>query len=294
MKINDPSFQNKKRTSIGYLIGTISVIINILLFLIKYWIGLQLGSIAILAEAWHTLSDSLTSLVVLIGFKVASQPPDQKHPFGHGRAEVISSVIIGTTLAIVAFNFFSESVKQLLIRESVNFNQTALIIFITSLIAKEFLAQISIRTGKKINAHSLITDGWHHRSDAFASALIIIGILVSHLAWWTDGILGLIVSMLILYVSYDIIKDTISSLIGEEPSLEFKSRLQMIVKQNVPFDVQLHHLHRHKYGNHQELTFHILLPEKMQLKEAHQIATHLEKIINQEMAVETTIHIETR
>ncbi|MCJ7648125.1 MAG: cation diffusion facilitator family transporter [Candidatus Lokiarchaeota archaeon] len=92
------------KTFMGYLEGTISIIVNTLLFGIKYWVGIKTFSIAIIADAWHTLSDSLTSLVVIIGFKVSSKPADKKHPYGHGQAEVISSVIIGTLLAVVGVN----------------------------------------------------------------------------------------------------------------------------------------------------------------------------------------------
>ena len=94
-----------KNIMLGYIEGGISLLVNTLLFGLKYWVGLQTGSVAILADAWHTLSDSLTSLVVILGFKISSTPPDRKHPFGHGRAEVISSIIIGTLLAIVGFEF---------------------------------------------------------------------------------------------------------------------------------------------------------------------------------------------
>jgi cation diffusion facilitator family transporter len=112
MKINPKKQISKKyKTSIGYLEGTISIILNTLLFGLKYWVGIKTFSIAIIADAWHTLSDSLTSLVVIIGFKVSSKPADKKHPFGHGRAEIISSVIIGTMLAIVGFNFLIASIN---------------------------------------------------------------------------------------------------------------------------------------------------------------------------------------
>jgi cation diffusion facilitator family transporter len=131
MKINPKKQISKKyKTSIGYLEGTISIILNTLLFGLKYWVGIKTFSIAIIADAWHTLSDSLTSLVVIIGFKVSSKPADKKHPFGHGRAEIISSVIIGTMLAIVGFNFLIASIQRFINQQSASYGNLAIIVFI--------------------------------------------------------------------------------------------------------------------------------------------------------------------
>ncbi len=286
--------QINQGTSLGMLVAGISLIANLFLAAIKYWIGLQLASIAILAEAWHTLSDSLTSIMVLIGFKMAAKPADKEHPFGHGRAEVISSLIIAIILSLVAFNFLVESFTRLLRQESVQYNQAALIIFIISMVTKELLAQVSIRTGKKIQADSLIVDGWHHRSDALASLMIIIGIFVSSYFWWIDGAMGIIISLIIAIIAFNILKDTTSTLIGEKPKKSFIRRLTNIVRNSTPYNVRLHHVHLHKYGNHRELTFHIVLPGEMKLEEAHRIATQLETVINSEMSVEATIHAESK
>ena len=156
--IRKKKITDKYRISIGYLEGFISTILNILLFGLKYWVGIQTFSVAIVADAWHTLSDSLTSVIVIIGFKVSSKPADKEHPFGHGRAELISSVIIGTLLIIVGFNFLVESIHRFINYQSANYQNLAVIMFIISTIIKEGLAQFSIRAGKKINSYSLIAD----------------------------------------------------------------------------------------------------------------------------------------
>ncbi len=286
--------QINQGNALGILVVSISMMINILLAAIKYWVALQIGSVAILAEAWHTMSDSLTSLMVLIGFKIAARPPDKKHPFGHGRTELISSLIIAIILSLVAFNFLIESLTRLLLQQSVQYNKAALIIFIISLVIKELLAQISIRTGKKIQADSLVADGWHHRGDALASLMIIIGIFVSSYFWWIDGAMGIIISLIIAYIAYNILKNTVSSLIGEKPGDSLVRQLDRIVRKTTSYNIQLHHIHLHKYGNHRELTFHIVLPGKMKLEEAHRITTQLETVINSEMSVEATIHAESK
>lgn len=282
----------KHKTFIGYLEGTISIIVNTLLFGLKYWVGIKTFSIAIIADAWHTLSDSLTSLVVIIGFKVSSKPADKKHPFGHGRAEIVSSVIIGTLLTVVGFNFLVASIQRFINHQSAAYGTLAIIIFIISVIVKEGLAQFSLRAGKKIDSQSLIADGWHHRSDALVSLLVLVGIFIGRYFWWVDSIMGFAVSLVIFYTTYTILKESVSTLIGEEPTEDFKAKVRKIVTNIVSHDVKLHHLHSHKYGDNRELTFHIRLPADMRLEDAHDISEKLEKKIREEMNIETTIHIE--
>ena len=293
MKINSKKQVSKKyKTFIGYLEGTVSIILNTLLFGLKYWVGMKTFSIAIIADAWHTLSDSLTSLVVIIGFKVSSKPADKKHPFGHGRAEIISSVIIGTLLAVVGVNFLIASIQRFINHQSASYGNLAIIVFIISVIVKEGLAQFSIRAGKKINSQSLIADGWHHRSDALVSLMVLVGIFMGGYFWWVDSIMGIIVSLVIFYTTYIILKESISTLIGEEPSEDLEAEIRKIVTNSVSHDVKLHHLHSHKYGDNRELTFHIRLPVDMRLEEAHRITEKLEKKIREKMNIETTIHLE--
>jgi len=293
MKINSKKQISKKyKIFIGYLEGTISIILNTLLFGLKYWVGIKTFSIAIIADAWHTLSDSLTSLVVIIGFKVSSKPADKKHPYGHGRAEIISSVIIGTLLAVVGVNFLIASIQKFINHQSASYGNLAVIVFIISVIVKEGLAQFSMRAGKKINSQSLIADGWHHRSDALVSLMVLVGIFIGEYFWWVDSIMGIIVSLVIFYTTYIILKDSISILIGEEPSEDLEVEIRKIVANSVSHDVKLHHLHSHKYGDNRELTFHIRLPVDMKLEDAHRITEKLEKKIKEEMNIETTIHAE--
>jgi len=272
--------------------GVLSIILNTLLFGLKYWVGITTASIAIIADAWHTLSDSFTSLVVLWGAKGAARPPDKKHPFGHGRIELIASVIIGTVLATVGLNFLIESIKRLLNQEAASYSIAAIFVFAGSVLIKEAMAQFAIRSGRKTASRSLVADGWHHRSDAIASALILGAVVLGRYLWWIDGVLGIAVSLVIFWATVDILRISISSLIGEEPDPKLLERLQALVAGRVSFDVDLHHLHLHQYGHHRELTFHIALPQDLKLKEAHRIAHDLETVIGAEMQIEATIHID--
>jgi len=276
----------------AFVEGWLSIIGNILLFGLKYWAGIATGSIAIIADAWHTLSDSLSSVIVLIGAKISKKPADDDHPFGHGRADLISAFIIGILLLLVAFDFVIESYQTLKNHESSQFGIIAVIVMIVSIVVKELLAQFAYFGARKTNSKVLRADGWHHRSDAISSLVILIGIFLGPYFWWIDGVLGMIVSFLIGYAAYEIISDSIHSLLGESPSDTIIADLKKTCENTYPLDLEPHHFHLHVYGDHTELTFHILLPQDMPIKQAHDIATLLEEAILEKFGYVSTIHIE--
>jgi cation diffusion facilitator family transporter len=261
---------------------------------LKLWVGRAAGSVAMVADAWHTMSDTLTSLVVIAGFWLAARPTDREHPFGHGRAELIGALVIGTMLGLVGFNFLRESWRQLRDHQAVQFGLTAMIVFAVSVLVKEALAQFSIRAGRRVRSQALIADGWHHRSDAFASALIVIGALAGRYFWWVDGVLGILVSLLILYAAVEIVRGSASILMGERPDTELAGRIAGLVAEHTPAISNIHHLHVHRYGDHVEVTLHVTMPEALSLKEAHDLSSILEERIRDTLKVEPTIHLEPR
>lgn len=280
------------RTRYGYIEGWLSIILNTLLFALKYWAGLASGSVAIIADAWHTLSDSLTSIVVLVGIRISADPADDRHPFGHGRAELIGSIIIGVLLALVAVNFVADSVEKLIDRQAARYGTLAIAATAASVVLKEILAQVALRMGKKTNAQSLIADGWHHRSDAISSLVILAGIFAGRYLWWIDAAMGIAVSLVILYAAWEILKKAASSLIGEDADPGLAGSIDAIARRHYGSDLNIHHLHLHRYGDHLELTFHMRLPPEMQLAEAHAIASRIEHDILSDLGIEATIHLE--
>ncbi len=282
------------KNKLAYSEGWLSIFANIVLFGIKYWAGIVSGSVALISDAWHSLSDSISSAAIIIGTKISSKPPDNKHPFGHGRAELITSTLIGAFLAIVAYSFFVESVKSLLNHKKAVFGTLSIVVLIISILIKELSAQYAFYTARKTGFISLKADGWHHRSDAITSVLILIGIFINPYFPLIDGILGIIVSFFILYTAYSIIKETSSAVLGEACSEDFKQKLKLIANKIAGFDVELHHIHSHNYGNHKEITFHIYLPENMTVKEAHNIAETIEKALYKEQNIFATVHIDAK
>jgi cation diffusion facilitator family transporter len=272
--------------------GWLSITGNIALFAIKFWAGTVTGSIALIADAWHTLSDSVSSVIVLIGGKIARKPADENHPFGHGRAEHIAAIIIGVLLAIVAFDFVVGAIEKFGTREQTNFGTIALVVTIASIITKEAMAQYAFWAHRKTGSSILKADGWHHRTDALSSVVILIGIAVGKYFWWTDAVMGFIVALMIGWASFEILSKEIKSLLGESPSEALLLSIRETAQQACKLPLHLHHIHLHNYGNHTELSCHIKLPPQMTLNEAHEVCTKIEVAIKKEFGYISTVHPE--
>lgn len=283
-----------KSTTLGYIEGWVSIFLNTLLFVFKYWAGLATGSVAMVADAWHTISDTLTSIIVIIGFWLSSRPADSNHPFGHGRAESIASIIIATLLGVVGFNFFIESISRIVNYQPIHFSMFAIIVFGISAMLKEGLAQFSIWAGKKIGSNALKADGWHHRSDAIASVVILFGAIFGSSILWLDGVLGLGVSLLILWATYEILKNSVNVLLGQQPDKGLIEEIKTIIMSVNPNITNIHNIKLHSYGELKELTVHINLPNDMTFKEAHQISHTIENKLLNEKSIRTTVHFEPK
>ena len=277
----------------GMAEGLVTGLGNILLFGLKLWAGLVSGSVALIADAWHTLTDTVSSLIVIVGMKIASKPPDKEHPFGHGRAEFISSLIIGILLIIIGVHFISASIERLQNREEANFGLIAIVVTIISMLLKEAMAQYAFWVARRIEAESIKADGWHHRSDAISSAIILVGIFFEKYIWWIDAALGILVSVIIFYSAWVILNNTINTLLGVKPQKETINQIKKITAEVYPGDLRVHHFHIHNYGFHNEMTFHIVLPKQMELGDASKITRKLFEEIKQQMNILATIHIDT-
>lgn len=283
---------DKKSLLIGKRNGILSILGNIILFAIKLWAGILSGSVALIADAWHTLTDSFSSLIMLIGFRISSKPADEDHPFGHGRAEVISSLIIGILLVLVGFNFLYESVNKFINKDTANFGTIAIVVTIVSIVVKEAMAQYAFWAARKTSFKSLKADGWHHRSDAISSVIILAGIFLSSKMWWIDSVLGLLVAIIIGYTGGKIFRETFLMLLGQTPDIKVKEKIIRLSERIVGTDLRHHHFHIHTYGNHTEITFHIKLPGNMMLIESHEVTKKLTKAIEEEMNIFATIYVD--
>ena len=275
--------------------GILSVVINAVLFGIKFWAGIITGSIALIADAWHTLSDSLTSIFVIFSAKLSSRKPDKKHPFGHGRWEQISSIFIAFILGIIAYDFMINSIERFQNRESVIYGTAAIVVTVVSIVVKELLAQYAFYIGRKTDNVIVKADGWHHRSDSLSSVVVLIGIIVTKFTadfWWMDSVLGMFCALAIFYAALKIMKESIDKLLGEEPDQELIDKINNEIKNVYYNDMQTHHFHLHNYISHKEITLHIRLEKNMTIENSHKIASDIEEMIYDRFNIMATIHVE--
>ena len=281
---------DKKKAS--FLEGTISIVVNIALFAFKFWAGAVSGSVALVADAWHTLSDSISSLVVIFGAKLSAKKADKDHPFGHGRWELVSSIIIAVFLGVIGFGFISDSISHLNTKESANFGTFAIVVTIASIVFKELLAQYAFYLGRISGSTTVKADGWHHRTDALSSLVILIGILFKNQFWWIDGALGIVVALMIFYAAYKILMESVSKILGEVPGEELIEEVNAHIRSLFTYELYPHHFHIHNYISSKELTFHIKIDNHLSVEAGHGIATAIEDLLDEKMSLSTTIHIE--
>jgi len=282
----------EERTRYGYRAGIIAIVVNSILFVLKYWVGIMSGSVALLADAWHTLSDSVSSAMLIAGIRLSSRKPDKKHPFGHGRWEQLTAIMIGFVLGIIAFNFMTEAIGRFRAHEAATFGPWAIIVTVISILAKEAMARYAFWVAQKTDNTAVRADGWHHRSDALSSIVLLIGLLFHKHFWWIDSVLGMIIALMLFYTTFGIVKEAISKILGEEPGEELINEVKRLTNHTAKREVYPHHFHLHNYGHHRELTFHIWVDPAMNVQQAHDLSASIELVIKEELNVVSTIHIE--
>ena len=295
---SEKNAEHKTHMRLAKIEGHLAIWGNIVLAAFKFFVGFFTGSLAVVADAWHTLSDSLSSVVLIVGLKISEKPADAEHPFGHGRAELITAVIIGMMLAGVGVEFTRSGIEKIIDRETATFGWLGYSAMISTIIIKEAMAQYAFWAAKKTGMTSLRADGYHHRSDALSSLVILVGMIAtnlfgSELLWWMDGALGALVGIMLLRVAWTVLRDAGNKLLGEAVSPEMKTQIREIARRvSGNDDLRLHHIHLHAYGMHREITFHIRLAPETTLLDAHRCGSEIEKAIFDELGMDATIHIE--
>lgn len=288
------SEQARKTTFICFIINTGLVIIKIIA-------GIIGNSGAMIADGVHSLSDFLTDIVVLVGFKLSEKPEDDCHNYGHGKYETLATLIISLFLLLVGFEILKSGVSNIIAFYRGQVIPTprtiALIAAILSIVTKEFLYRYTVLVGKRINSSAMIANAWHHRTDAFSSLGTMLGIGGAIILGdkWTvlDPIASLIVSFFIFKVAFDILKPTIDELMESALTDEEKEKIVKIISGKEEI-ISFHDLRTRKIGKRVVMEVHIYVDSCLDIKTAHDIATDIEikiKDIFGESCI-VTIHVD--
>jgi len=277
----------------GYFEGFVSVVVNLGLFAFKFVFGFILNSVSLIAESFHSLSDVVTSAIVIFGFRISAKPADEEHPFGHGRVERILSIVIACLLIVVGAEFFKSGFIRFRNPVPIEADVFVIIMLSISILFKEFLYWLSLSLGRRIGSAALKADAWHHRTDSIATALVVVGFVAFRFGLYNlDGIIGMVVAGIIAYTGIVIIKESGSVLIGEAPSSTLVNKIKETAGQLEGID-DVHHIHVHDYGHQLEITIHVRLKGKVHLDDAHQKASEVEDAIKTCVpGAEVTVHLE--
>ncbi len=248
IKNKDTNDQIQVRQAYGMLCGLVGIFLNLLLFVGKFLAGLLSNSIAITADALNNLSDAGSSIITLVGFKIAGQKPDPDHPFGHGRYEYLSGFIVALLILVMGFELIKSSVDKILHPEELIFSPLVLIILFVSILVKCYMAFYNHRIGKRIHSSAMSATAVDSLSDMVATSVVFIATLVSHFFHISiDGYCGVLVGGFVFFAGLRAAKETIDPLLGQAPDPEFVKRIQELVLAQEGI-IGIHDLIVHNYG----------------------------------------------
>lgn len=287
--ISDPAV----RRQYGTLSGTVGIVLNLLLFAGKFLAGTLAGSIAITADAFNNLSDAGSSVVTLIGFRLAGQKPDRSHPFGHGRIEYLSGLAVSVVILVMGFELGRSSLDKILHPAEVTFSLLPCIILGVSILVKGWMSLFNRRLGNRIHSAAMQATAADSLSDAVSTTAVLAGTLIGHFSGaMLDGWLGLLVAAFILYTGFGAMRDTIGPLLGQAPDPELVEGIRRIVLE-APEILGIHDLIVHDYGPGRLLaSLHAEISRHADIMQAHDVIDNIERRIYHELHCETTIHMD--
>jgi len=282
----------KYRSRIGKFQGWISIIVNGLMFFLKLLIGLIIGSISVIADAFHTLTDVISSGVVIWGFNESEKPADKNHPYGHGRAEYVATLVIAILLIVAGIEFIESSIERIVNPTIIEPEWWMIISIIITIFIKMIVAQYAEYLSSKIASGTLHADAWHHRADAISSFLVATAMILGKYGYFqVDGWTGLIVALFIMWSGFGIAKEAVDDLIGKPPTIEEINDIRKL-SLDVEGVIGVHDIAVHSYGKDKFASIHVEIDEQEDQMDAHLISENVEKILNKKLGVSPTVHMD--
>ena len=288
-EVSDPSV----RQAYGMLCGAAGIFLNLCLFTGKFLAGTFSRSIAITADAFNNLSDAGSSIITLIGFKMAGQKPDPSHPFGHGRIEYISGLLISVIILLMGLELVKSSVAKILHPEALEFSPVIALVLLASILVKCYMFFYNRKLGKKLDSAAMLATATDSLSDTLATAAVLASTLIAHFTKLSvDGWCGVLVGLFICFAGYHAARDTISPLLGQAPDKEFVRQINDIVMahENV---IGIHDLIVHNYGPGRVLiSLHAEVPADGELLALHDMIDTIEHELRDQLSCHAVIHMD--
>ena len=283
------------RRAYGVLCGAVGILLNILLFAGKFIAGSLAKSVAVTADALNNLADAGSSVITMIGFRLAGQKPDKEHPFGHGRFEYIAGLLVSAAIILMGVELLKTSVEKIIAPQAVEFSVLTAVILVFSVAVKIYMAVYNGSLGKKLASPALAAAAKDSLSDSIATAVVLISSAVGHfLRINIDGWCGAAVAVFVLRAGIMSVRDTLAPLLGTEPDPEFVKRINDIVL-SYPEISAIHDLIIHDYGpGRQIISLHAEMPTESgsDIFKLHDIVDNAERRLRQELGCDATIHLD--
>lgn len=293
IKNSDNVKDQNVRRAYGNLGGFVGIFINVILFIVKFIVGTLVGSIAISADAFNNLSDAASSVITIVGFKLAGKPADAEHPFGHGRIEYLSALIVAFLVMLVGIQFIKASFEKILNPTVITFELIPFILLFISIGFKLWLSRFNKVVGEKINSSALKASAADALGDVFTSSTVLISFLLAKFTTFPiDGYMGIVVSILILYAGFSIIKETLNPLLGEAPDPELVSEIYDRILA-YPKISGIHDLIIHNYGPGRIIaSLHAEIPADVDIMIIHNIIDKAEREVSRDLNIHLVIHMD--
>lgn len=281
------------RRAYGMLSSIVGIVLNIVLFAGKYLAGVISGSIAIQTDAFNNLSDAGSSFMTLIGFKFAGMKPDPDHPFGHGRIEYISGLGVSIVIILMGFELGKSSIDKIINPQAVETGMLSMIILISSILVKMYMAYYNKTIGKKIDSAAMNATATDSLSDSIATTVVLISMIINRIFNINiDGWCGMLVSAFILYAGYSAAKETLSPLLGQAASQDLVNDIEQIVMAHEKI-LGIHDLVVHDYGpGRLMISLHGEVSGEGDIFEIHDMIDRIEHELSQKLSCEAVIHMD--
>ena len=288
----DPSAP-EVRQKCGTRAGVVGIVLNALLCMGKLAAGLLTGSVAIVADAFNNLSDAASSVITLVGFRLAAQAADEEHPFGHGRMEYLAGLVVSMAILVMGFELGKTSVEKLLHPEELSFSWLAVAILAAAVLVKLWMHRFNRTLGRAISSQAMEATAADSLSDAAATGVVLAATLIGHFFHLQiDGLAGLLVAAFILKTGWEAAKDTLDPLLGRPMDRSLSEDIDKLVVSH-PNILGIHDLVYHDYGpGRAMMSFHAEVPADADLLEMHDIIDHIERELKEKHHIETVIHMD--
>lgn len=290
-----PDYQNTAdpavRERYGKLAGITGIICNVLLFAFKLLAGTLSGSVSITADAVNNLSDASSSLVTLLGFRLAARPADEEHPYGHARMEYLSGLAVAVMILVIGVELVKSSVQKILHPEAVEFSVLTAAVLTGSILLKLWMALFDRKLGRKISSAALIAAAADSRSDVIATGAVLLACVIGRLTGlMIDGWAGLLVALFILWSGVGVVKDTVDPLLGAKPDEALVRAIAYLMTSHVDI-LGFHDLMVHDYGPGRRFaSVHAEIDHRIDPLIAHEILDEIERQAKKELHVDLVIH----